>query len=98
MAVPNDQTVQTTTYDGSSSSSGSGSGNEGGEDAAPEPAYDTVTATSTKSASRTHTVYINNKYANITKEVLSGAVFSIYENGTYKGTITTNTNGYGSLS
>ena len=92
MLVPYDQTpnLSTYTYDG---------GDEPGPGPTPvEPEYADVSANASRTASRTHEIIINSKYANITGENLSGAVFEVSENGQVKGTITTNENGYGSLS
>lgn len=60
--------------------------------------YADATASANRTASRQHTVQINNKYAEVTGESLEGAVFEVFEDGNSKGTITTDADGRGSLS
>ena len=63
-----------------------------------KPEYDSVSATAEKSASITHSISIDNKYAAITGESLAGVVFEVYEDNALKGTITTDANGKGNVS
>lgn len=63
-----------------------------------KPEYDSVSATAEKSASVTHSISIDNKYASVVGESLAGVVFEVYEDNAIKGTITTDANGKGSLS
>ncbi|MBP3701510.1 MAG: hypothetical protein J6I64_06455, partial [Lachnospiraceae bacterium] len=64
----------------------------------PSPQYDSVSATESYTAVRHHSVSLQRKYAAITDETLSGAVFEIWEDGKPVGTITTDTSGTGSCS
>ena len=63
-----------------------------------EPEYDEVSASADRSAARSHTVSVNNKYAAVTGESLAGAVFEVTENGKAVGTIVTGPDGRGSCS
>lgn len=74
---------------------------EGGGEEPPvmiQPEYSEVSASETRTATRTHSISIDNKYASITGEALSGAVFEVFENGKKVGTITTDHNGKGTCS
>lgn len=64
----------------------------------PGAIYGEVSATESATATRTQSVSINTKYADITGEQLVGAVFGVYEDGVLKGTITTDREGKGSIS
>ena len=63
-----------------------------------QPEYGEVSASEIRTATRTHSISIDNKYASITNEALSGASFEVFENGKKVGTITTDHTGKGTCS
>lgn len=74
---------------------------EGGGEEPPvmiQPEYSEVSASETRTTTRTHSISIDNKYASITNEALSGAGFEVFENGKKVGTITTDYTGKGTCS
>lgn len=73
-------------------------GDEGEQPAPTEPEYDEVSVSESFTSVRSHCISINNKYAAVTGEPLSGASFDVYENQRKVGTIVTDANGTGSCS
>jgi uncharacterized surface anchored protein len=72
-----------------------------GEEPEPEPVkpeYNEVSATQSRSSQRKHQVILDHKYASVTGESLAGAVFAVYEDDRFKGNITTDAQGRGTLS